>query len=183
MTTPLYFITGNANKFHEIRAIVPDIQQLNLDLDEIQSLDPQAVIEHKLAQAATQHDGEFIVEDTTVELACLGGLPGPFIKWFLDRLGAAGIADLALRYDDHSVLSRVTIGHRRLDGQIRYFVGEYHGQIVAPRGHNGFGFDPIFMADGKTQTNAELTTAEKNQISSRGVAARKLKAYLESISQ
>jgi inosine/xanthosine triphosphate pyrophosphatase family protein len=64
----LYFITGNAGKFTEIAAIVPGLHQLKLDLDEIQSLDPKVVIEHKLKQAAAQHDGEFIVEDTSLSL-------------------------------------------------------------------------------------------------------------------
>lgn len=177
----LYFVTSNANKFKEVQAILPDIEQLKLNLDEIQSLDPQVVIEHKLAQAVTQHDGEFIVEDTTVELACLNGLPGTYIKWFLDRLGAAGIAQLVHKYEDHSILSRVTIGYRSTNGQIHYFAGEYRGQVVTPRGTGGFGFDPIFMTEGKTKTNAELTSAEKNQISARGIAARKLKAYLDEL--
>ncbi len=175
----LYFITGNAGKFREIGAILPDIEQLKLELDEIQSLDPKAVIEHKLAQAAAIHDGAFIVEDTSVGLACIDGLPGTLIKWFLDTLGAARLADLVLRYDNHAATVRTTIGYRDEQGSVHYFVGECTGQIVRPRGDGGFGFDPAFIADGQTKTNAELTPAEKNAISARGIAAHKLAEHLK----
>src|SRR5438874_11099226 len=96
----LYFITGNANKFREIKTFIPETEQLNLDLDEIQSLDPQAVIEHKLNQAAAHHDGEFIVEDTSLTIDAMNGLPGTMIKWFQKSLGLEGIAKLAATYPD-----------------------------------------------------------------------------------
>jgi len=176
----LYFITGNAGKFTEISTIIPHLEQLDLHLDEIQSLDPKAVIEHKLAQAASVHDGAFIVEDTSVELACIDGLPGTLIKWFLDTLGVERLADLVLRYDNHRATVRTTIGYRDEQGGIHYFEGVYHGQIVRPRGTNGFGFDPAFIADGQTKTNAELNGPEKTAISARGIAARKLAAQLKS---
>jgi non-canonical purine NTP pyrophosphatase (RdgB/HAM1 family) len=176
----LYFITGNAGKFREISALIPDIQQLRLDLDEIQSLDPQVVIAHKLDQAARQHDGEFIVEDTSLIFACLKGLPGTQIKWFFETLGNEGIADLVNRYDDHSAIARATIGHRDQDGRITYFVGEVKGHVVPPRGDiEKFGWNPIFQPEGETRTFAEMTISEKNHLSMRGLAAMKLKHHLE----
>jgi inosine triphosphate pyrophosphatase len=176
---PLYFITGNAGKFREIQAIIPQIEQLKLDLDEIQSLDPQEVIEHKLAQAAARHDGEFIVEDTSLELTCLRGLPGTLIKWFEQTVGVEGIADIALRYEDRSALAKVTIGYRDVDARIRYYKGELEGTIVAPRGtKNTFGWNSIFLPAGFDQTFAEMDIQEKNRISMRAIAARKLSAQL-----
>ncbi len=176
----LYFITGNAGKFKEVAALIPHIKQLDLDLDEIQTLDPQKVIEHKLAQAASHHDGAFIVEDTSVGLACLNGLPGTLMKWFLGSLGVEKVSELVHHYTDHTATVRTTIGYRDEQGTIHYFLGEYSGQVVKPRGTGGFGFDPIFIADGQTCTNAELTSAEKNAISSRGKAVRQLAAHLKS---
>jgi non-canonical purine NTP pyrophosphatase (RdgB/HAM1 family) len=175
----LYFITGNAGKFREIKAIIPDIEQLELDLDEIQSLDARTVIEHKLAQAALHHDGDFIVEDTSLELTCLKGLPGTYIKWFEKTLTLPGIAALAMKYEDHSATARTTIGYRDAKGKTHYFSGELKGEIVPPRGDGGFGWDPIFIASGGDRTNAELTTQEKNRISMRQAAARHLAAYLQ----
>jgi inosine triphosphate pyrophosphatase len=175
----LYFITGNNHKFAEIHGIIPTLTQLTLELDEIQSLDPKAVIEHKLNQAAGLHDGAFIVEDTIFSLPCLNGLPGTFIKFFEQKLGAAGLAELVLKYSDHSATVLTTIGYRTEAGDTHYFTGEYSGQIVEPRGANGFGFDPIFLTDGQTKTNAELTQAQKTAFSARGIAARKLRDYLK----
>lgn len=176
----LYFITGNAEKFREIKAILPNIEQLDLDLDEIQSLDPQKVIEHKLAQAASVHDGEFLVEDTSLILNCLNGLPGTYIKWFLERLGASGIAELALKYSDNTALARVIIGHRDAAGRISYFTGEVMGTIVEPRGEIiKYGWNPIFVPAGQKLTYAEMTLEQKNTGSMRAMAARKLAAHLQ----
>lgn len=176
----LFFITGNAGKFREIKAILPQVEQLDIDLDEIQSLDPQKVIEHKLAQAAAVHDGEFLVEDTSVIYNCLGGLPGTFNKWFMQELGVAGLADLVGRYYDHSAVARATIGYRDSQGEDHYFVGEVMGSIVPPRGTvETFGWNPIFEPKGETRTFAEMTIAEKNTLSMRGIAARKLAAHLQ----
>jgi inosine triphosphate pyrophosphatase len=174
----LYFITGNDSKFQEISAIVPDLEQLKLDLDEIQSLDPKVVIEHKLTQAAAHHDGEFIVEDTTLSLSCLKGLPGTFIKWFEETLGIDGIAALAMKHEDRSAVARVTIGYRDAAGEHHYFMGEIEGDIVPPRGSNKFGWNPIFQPKGESRTFGEMTFEEKNHISMRGIAARKLFAHL-----
>ena len=175
---PLYFITGNAGKFREISAIIPGIEQLKLDLDEIQSLDPQVVIEHKLAQAASMHDGQFIVEDTSLIFGCIKPLPGTMIKWFEESLGAAGMSDLVLRYPDRSAVAQITIGYRDGQGQTHFFAAQYSGEVVSPRGDNGFGWDPMFVAEGQAKTNAELTTEQKNVFSARGVAARMLAGHL-----
>jgi inosine triphosphate pyrophosphatase len=174
----IYFITRNTGKFIEINQIIPELSHLKLDLDEIQSLDPQQVIEHKLAQAAAGRDGEFIVEDTSLELTCLQSLPGTFITWFEKTLGVDGLAALAMKYEDRSAIARVTIGYRNAQGQNHYFSGELQGDIVPPRGTNKFGWNTIFQPVGERRTFAEMTIEEKNRISMRGIAARQLAAHL-----
>ncbi len=69
------------------------------------------------------------------------------------------------------------------DGRMITTRGELHGQILrAPRGDNGFGYDPVFNPDGTDKTNAELTAEEKNAISHRGKALREfIKAFEEII--
>ncbi len=180
---PLYFITGNDGKFREVSSLIPSIVQLSVELDEIQSLDPQVVIEHKLAQAATSHAGEFIVEDTSLIFNYIKPLPGTLIKWFVQSLGSAGMAEQVSHYPDHTAVARVTIGYRDIAGLIHFFSAETNGQIVAPRGDNGFGWDSIFLAEGQTLTNAELSRDEKNAISHRGKAVRLLSQYLIETSQ
>src|SRR4051812_2316087 len=125
----LYFVTGNANKFREISARIPGLEQLELDLDEIQSLDPRVVIAHKLDQAAKQHDGEFIVEDTSLSLDALSSLPGTLIKWFQEAIGLAGIGELADKYPDQSAIARTVIGYRDQKGDSHFFTGEIRGRI------------------------------------------------------
>jgi inosine triphosphate pyrophosphatase len=177
----IYFVTGNAGKFREVKLILPDIEQLGLDLEEIQSLDPRAVIEHKLSQVAASKKGQFVVEDTSLSLTCLGGLPGTLIKWFEKSIGVEGIAEVALKYEDHSAIARTTIGYLNAHGQVHYFTGEQHGQIVAPRGtQNIFGWNTIFVPAGFDVTFAEMSLAEKNKTSFRAIAARKLKTHLDS---
>lgn len=83
----IYFITGNKNKFEEVRAILPDAEQLDIDLPEIQEIDAHGIIRAKLHAAFAHEEGEFIVEDLSFYLECLNGLPGPLIKWFLKTIG------------------------------------------------------------------------------------------------
>jgi len=57
--------------------------------------------------------------------------------------------------------------------------GQMPGRLVRqPRGHNGFGYDPIFVAEGKTLTNGELPPAEKDAISHRGKALRAIAPHI-----
>ena len=67
------------------------------------------------------------------------------------------------------------------DGTEHVVDGEMRGQLIRDRrGSNGFGYDPIFVPDGFTQTSAELSAAEKDAISHRGKALRALVPLLES---
>ena len=60
----LYFITGSQGKFREVKAILPEVEMLEMDLPEIQGIDAKKIIEAKLEEATKHHAGEFIVEDT-----------------------------------------------------------------------------------------------------------------------
>ncbi len=174
----IYFITGNAGKFAEASAILPRLKQLDVNLREIQSLDPRKVIEAKLQAAFDHHEGPFIVEDVSLELACLGGLPGPLIKWFIHVLEPHGIYELAHKMELYDATSSVTYGYAKNRTEITYFSASTGGTIVPPNGQNGFGFDPIFMPDGFDQTQAQMSFADKNRISARRQALEKLKASL-----
>jgi len=174
----LYFITGNANKFREVQQLLPEVQQLDLDLDEIQSLDPNVVIRHKLAQAAAQHDGSFMVEDTSVLCDGLHGLPGTFIKWFIEAAGLEGIARMAAESGDTSATARTVIGYRDEHGADHFFTGEVQGRIVTPRGERGFGWNPIFVPEGHNQSFAQLSDAARQQLSMRSAAVNQLKRHL-----
>jgi non-canonical purine NTP pyrophosphatase (RdgB/HAM1 family) len=175
----LRFITGNANKFSEAKAILGEVEQLAIDLPEIQDIDGRKIIEAKLLEALHHAQGELIVEDTSLHLDCLGGLPGPFIKWFYKALSLEDIAALCKKLGNDRAEARTIVGYARSHADIRFFEGGVKGRIVSPRGGHAFGFDPIFLPDGQEKTFAELERAEKNAISHRSLAFQKLKGFLQ----
>jgi inosine triphosphate pyrophosphatase len=177
----LKFVTGNKNKFEEVKAILApiEVEQVVLDLEEIQDLDPQKVIEHKLKQVMFEAPGEYMVEDTSLYMDCLNGkLPGPFIKFFESSLGNQGLADMAEKMGNTKGTAKTIIGHIRSNGDIQFFEGEVRCDIVQPRGNGDFGFGPIFQVEGQDKTYAEMTKEEKHTVSMRGKAVRKLKEFL-----
>jgi len=90
----LYFITGNKDKFEEVGSILTNIEQLDIDLPEIQEIDAKVIIKTKLLQALNHKEAEFILEDTSLYLDCLNGLPGPLIKWFMKTIGNEGLFNI-----------------------------------------------------------------------------------------
>lgn len=179
----LYFVTGNAGKLSEFQALLPQVQGIDLALTEIQHSDPEAIIAHKLAEAQQQTEGRYpalLVEDTSLYLDCLGGLPGPLIKWFIapQHLGVAGLAQVAERMGNPAARAVTLIG-LQLPQQAPIFVrGEVAGQIVTPRGSQGFGWDAIFQPQGAPLTFAEMDPAEKARWSMRRLAIEALVQHL-----
>lgn len=173
------FITGNKKKFEEMKRLVPEVEQLDIDLPEIQSMNFREIIEAKLQEALKHHSGGCIVEDTSVNMDCLQGLPGPFIKWFLQALGPGGLAEIAQKHENDRVSVTVMIGYAEHPEKIQYFEGTAFGRVVTPRGEAGYGWDPIFMPDGFDQTYAEMGPEAKSKISARRIATDKLLAFLE----
>jgi len=174
----IQFITGNAGKFAEAKAIIPDLEQVSFDLLEIQSLDSKKIIGEKLREAQKHHQGEFIVEDTSLSVVAMKGLPGPLVKWFQDTIGNHGIHQIAATYPDQTAIAKTVIGYSNPEGEIRYFEGEVKGKIVAPSDAVGFGWDQIFQPDGYDKTFGEMGKEEKNKISMRRLAFEKLKIFL-----
>ena len=88
-------------------------------------------------------------------------------------LAPSGVANRRARF--RTVISLI------LGGEERLFEGIVEGRIIDRTGHEGFGFDPLFVPDGYDRTFAEMTTEEKNAVSHRARAVRKLADYLHSI--
>jgi inosine triphosphate pyrophosphatase len=174
----LYFVTSNRNKVAEARAILGEVEQLDVDVPELQDADPRNIIRAKLHAAQQHAKGAFIVDDTSLHMACLNGLPGPFIKWFLKALGPSGLAELARKLGDDRAEARALVGYASGPDDIHFFEGIVPGRIVPPRGTTTFGWDPIFQPDGRTKTYAEMSADEKNGISHRRRSLEQLKAFL-----
>lgn len=177
----LYFITGNPGKLEMVKTILPEVEQINIELPEIQSLDAEEVLRAKLLAAFAHAPGEYIVEDTSVYFGALNWeLPGPFIKWFSKALDYVGMANLAEKLGNTEAKAVARFGYAKNEHEMYYFDAEMSGTIVQPRGENGFGWDPIFLPLGSTQTLGEMSFEEKNAISMRITALKKLKDFLDS---
>ncbi len=157
------------------------MELLDIDLPEIQDIDLQRIIEAKLQSALQHHTGPFIVEDISLSLDCLNGLPGPLIKWFLKTIGIKGIYEIAKKFNNFKASVKAIYGYARNEDELKFFEGELQGILVSPRGDNGFGFDAIFQPIGHNKTFAEMTSDEKNEISTRRIALNKLKGFLAKI--
>lgn len=147
-----------------------------IDLDEIQSLDLRAIVDHKVRQAYAAIGQPVIIEDVAAGLESLNGLPGPFIKFFEQQLGRGAMYKLSKVANDRFTV-RCLAGY--FDGtRTLYGEGMLTGTIVAPRGEHGFGFDCCVVPNGHEKTLAELETSEKNALSHRGMAFRNLLSQL-----
>ncbi|MEA1926391.1 MAG: non-canonical purine NTP pyrophosphatase [Patescibacteria group bacterium] len=175
----LFFITGNKGKFEEVKAELSLVNQFNIDLPEIQEIDSRKIIKSKLLEALKYKKAEFIVEDTSLYLDCLNGLPGPLIKWFLASIGDKGIYELTRKFKNNDAQAKTIFGYAENENKIHFFEGIVSGSIVLPQGKRGFGWDRIFLPDGHKKTFAQMSIDEKNGISMRRIALDKLKHFLD----
>lgn len=183
--SPITFVTGNANKLSEVQAILSTgdpplvITSKALDLPELQGT-PAAIAEAKARAAAEAVGGPVLVEDTSLAFTALGGLPGPYIKWFLEALGVDRLGTLLAAHEDKSAHAVCTFAYCGGVGQpVTVLEGRTPGVIVEPRGETRFGWDPVFQPDeGGGRTYAEMPAAAKNAISHRGRALAKVRAFL-----
>jgi non-canonical purine NTP pyrophosphatase (RdgB/HAM1 family) len=175
----IYFVTGNKDKLKEIKLILPEIKQFNIDLLEIQEVNAKKIIKFKLQGAMNYKKARFIVEDTSLYLECLNGLPGPLIKWFLVSIGNNGLVNLAEKLGNNKAKVKTIIGYAKNSKDIYFFEKTIKGKIVKQKGKLGFGWDSIFLPDKHLKTFSEMTQQEKNKISMRGAAAKKLKRFIK----
>lgn len=170
---PITLVTGNPHKLAELQQIFRpqlDLLSAKLELDEIQSLDLHQIVRHKLLQAYAVVEAPVIVEDVSAELESLNGLPGPFVKFFEERLGRGALYKLG-----GESRAKITCCMGYYDGTNESIVdGVIQGRIVEPRSGEGFGFDFVFIPDGYNKTLSELGLNIKNSMSHRNKAAKLL---------
>jgi len=174
------FITGNSEKFNEVKEFLPELQQLDIDLPEIQELDAKKVIDAKLkeAQKHVEKGEEIIIEDTSLYIREMNLLPGTFIKWFLESLGVEGIWNIGKHLSSKEAYVKTIIGYIDKDANMHFFEGVVEGHIVKPRGV-GFGWNPLFQVKGLDKNFIEMTQKEKETFSMRAKAIKKLKLFLQ----
>ncbi len=184
-------VTGNRNKRIEAERILGEPLECELlDLPEIQSLDIFEVLRAKGEEAWRRLRRPVVVEETGLELAALSGFPrrgtsvafpGPLVKWMLEAVGPVGIARTAHALGDPRATARCALIY--LDGETeRVAEGETHGGLVLePRGEGGFGWDPVFVPEGRQETYAELGASIKDRLGHRGKAWRRMQRSLEAL--
>ncbi len=178
--TDLVVVTSNKDKIAEINEILGTNHQASrIHIPEIQSLDLDEVIAHKAKEAYRKIKKPVLVEDISLEIKALNGLPGTFVKFFLERLGTEDTVQLVGRAKtDTTVIAAIAI----FDGQnLKIFKEIVTGTLSAKnRGEHGFGFDKVFIPKGYARTYAQMAPKVKNQISHRAIAFKKLKKFLTS---
>ena len=181
--------TRNAKKLIELRRILADSVEL-VGLNDVTAYPeaPESGLtfeENALLKAreAVRYTGlPSIADDSGLAVDALNEMPGVFSARWSGKHGddlanlqlvLAQVADVP---DEHLGAAFVCVAALVWpDGREQAVRGEMRGRLVrAPRGEGGFGYDPIFLADGQSRTNAELSDAEKDAISHRGKAFRAL---------
>lgn len=176
----LTFITGNQHKADYLaRFLGEKIAHHKLDLDELQSLDAEKVIQHKVRQAYDILKKPVLVEDVTLTIPALGRLPGTLVKWFVEEIGAEGMCRMLDGFSDRTAIS--VVRYALHDGRrVHIFEGETKGSIGQhPKGEIGFGYDPAFIVEGWNKTRGEMSQEEYDSTSARFRALHKLKDFLE----
>lgn len=119
-----------------------------------------------------------LADDTGLEVAALDGQPGVHSARFAgpsadDAENRSKLLEVMADETDRRARFRTVLAFLH-DGNLQYFEGICEGVILPrERGTGGFGYDPIFLPDGREHTFAELSKGEKNAISHRGRALKK----------
>lgn len=175
----LIFVTSNPSKAIEAERIlgVP-LFRVSIDLPEIQASNVEEIARFKLGLAREKEHGRLIVEDVSLGFDALGNFPGPYVRWLLQAAGGEGLAAIARGLGDPAARAQCCIGY--WDGvQSHTFLGQTRGRVLAEaRGDRSFGWDPWFVPEGSAKSFGEMTDEEKDAVSHRGIAYRRLAAHL-----
>ena len=187
----LIFATHNPNKVSEIQAMLPSgIELVSLkDLDDHDEIEETAsTIEGnaklKVEAIANRYNYPCFADDTGLEVNALNAEPGvKSARYAVETKDSkANMRKLLNNLADKSnrkAQFKTVIAYKAKGGQILTFEGICKGEILkSARGEGGFGYDPIFLPSGYTQSFAEMTANEKHLISHRGLAFKKFIKFL-----
>lgn len=187
----LLLATGNAGKLREIKKIIASYPDLNLEIVSLNELDiPEPDEPHETFMENSKHKAKYyaektglptLSEDSGLWIDALDGFPGVRTKEFTVEIGGLEKAyseiNMMLQNIDNKHASFVCAATIYLPEQNKFLCYEdsCKGQFVyPPRGTECFGYDPVYVPEGYTQTMAELGEDIKNKIGHRGKAVRGL---------
>lgn len=189
--TEIVFATNNTHKLFEIREEAASMYKI-LSLDDI-GFSGEIPEDYDTLEANARQKAEYIfdrygidcfADDTGLEIEALNGMPGVYSARY------AGLPSDSVKnmqkvmtdmegIEDRRARFRCVI-HLIMDGHHFNFEGIVNGTILKSKtGTSGFGYDPIFLPEGYTQSFAEMDIELKNRISHRGIAVRKLISFLK----
>lgn len=188
------FATGNEGKMREIREIMADLgveilsmKEAGVEADIVEdgtSFEENAVIKARTIMELTNE--LVLADDSGLEIDYLNGEPGIYSARYMGE-------DTSYHIKNHNLIARLegvedekrtarfvcAIAAAFPDGEILTVRDTVEGRIgYEERGENGFGYDPIFYLPEYGMSSAELSPEEKNKISHRGKALRKMKEEL-----
>ena len=189
----LVFATNNLNKLKEVQSLVPaHIKLLSLsdigceeDIPETQeTIEGNAI--QKAEYLVENYGYDCFADDTGLEVNALDGEPGVYSARYAGPQRDANanmdkLLDKLENLEDRTAQFKTVIA-LHLNGELKTFTGICKGRITTEKhGEKGFGYDPIFKAEGYEQTFAEISLEEKNKIGHRGKAVNHLISYLNNL--
>ena len=178
----LILVSSNPNKGIEAERILGiPLLRVSLVMPEIQAATVEDITRYKLEAARQKDYKRLIVEDVSLGFDELGNFPGPYVRWLLEAAGGKGLAAIAYALNNRAARAQCCVAY--WDGENgAIFLGECEGAVlVEPRGDQLFGWDAWFQPRGSQKTFAEMSADEKDRVSHRGDAYRKLAAHLKQI--
>jgi XTP/dITP diphosphohydrolase len=209
VTRQLVLATRNEHKVHELRQILATlVDELDLEVVGAGDIDDASDVREtevtflgnarlKAVALARATGLPAVADDSGLAVDVLGGSPGVFsARWSGSRAGASAsreerdranltllleqVADVPDEHRGAAFVCAVVVAMP--DGRVEGVEGRVEGRLArAPRGTNGFGYDPVFVPTGDARTLAEYSDVEKNAISHRGNAFRAIEPLLREL--
>jgi XTP/dITP diphosphohydrolase len=190
MKKKFVFATNNAHKLEEVTAILGDkIELLSMkdihchaDIPETaDTLEGNALL--KARYIFENYNMDCFADDTGLEVEALNGAPGVYSARYAGDAHNSEANIRKLLQDMEGIENRKaqfrTVFALIINGKEHLFEGIVKGEITKHRcGSSGFGYDPVFIPEGYTQTYAEMGNTLKNKISHRALATNKLCNFL-----
>ena len=189
----LVFATNNKNKIQEIESLLKNKVKL-LGLEDINCFDDIPETQNTIEKNASQKSNYIyknykvncFADDSGLEIEALGGKPGVLSARYAGGSKNSDDNINKVLEEMKGVINRKakfkTVISLIINGQEQQFCGIVDGVILEnKKGRNGFGYDPIFQPDNSKVSFAEMNLEQKNKISHRGIAVRKLVRFLKTL--
>ncbi len=169
---------------HKLRELTPLFQQYGVEFEAValEKLEIRSDSVEEIARTAVLHaydelERPVVLDDTGFFIEALNGFPRAYPAFVLATIGRKGILKLMRGVENRSAYFITAVGYTDDGENAMTFVGKMPGLIAQEeRGTGGFGYDPIFIPEGFTDTYAQLPFSKKVEISHR---TRAFTAFLQ----